>query len=282
MHFSLIKLGTAATGFDDVILFMYHALKRLGFTVEIRNHGVNPHSRNIIFGSGSFRAAKRAAFPNNSIVFNLEQLTESSPWLNSDYMRYLATYDVWDYSPRNTAFLQNKMGFSNVVCIRLGYVPEMTRLNSSRRQDVDVLFYGGINDRRRAVLLKLLKAGVNLHVLLGSYGAARDSWIVRSKIVLNTHYFTPANLEMARLGYLWANKKTVLSELGPETEHYPELAAACRYSAYEDLAEAAVDLLADDRDREKQAEAGYRAFSSISLTDELKSIVGCRTFAVQS
>jgi hypothetical protein len=92
------------------------------------------------------------------------------------------------------------------------------------------------------------------------------------------HYFTPASLEVARLGYLWANKKTVLSEFGPETERYPELAEACRYSEYDDLAKAAVELLADDKGREEQAMAGFAAFSSISLTDELKSIVGSRTF----
>ena len=287
MHFSLVKLtpgghATPVNGFDDVILPVYHALKRLGFAVEIRINAVNPQSRNIIFGSCNFPKAADAVLPRNSIVFNLEQLTESSPWVNSAYIRHLAIFNVWDYSPRNVNFLQHKLGLSNVACVRLGYVPEMIRLHCSCPQDVDVLFYGAINDRRRSVLQKLTKAGVNLKSLHGTYGAARDAWIVRSKIVLNVHYYTPASLEVPRLGYLWANKKAVLSEFGPETERAPELAAACRYCAYDDLVEAAADLLADDKAREKQALAGFTAFSSVSLTDELKSIVGSRTFAVNA
>ncbi|MDR2694989.1 MAG: hypothetical protein LBC79_01230 [Deltaproteobacteria bacterium] len=287
MHFSLVKLTrgghhSAANGFDDVILPVYYALKRLGFTVEIRLNEANPQSRNIIFGSGCSPETMSLAFPRDSIVFNLEQLTVSSPWVRSDYLQHLAMFEVWDYSPRNAAFLQSMLGLSNVICVRLGYVPEMTRLDCSCPQDVDVLFYGGLNDRRMAVLQKLTAAGVNPVILQRVYGAARDTWIARSKIVLNMHYYTPANLEVARLGYLWANKRTVLSEFGPETECTPELAEACRYCAYDDLTETAVNLLADDEARKKMALAGFTAFSAMSLTDELKSIVGTRIFTINA
>ena len=285
MHFSLVKLkvgggGNAMDLFDDAILPVYYALKRLGFAVETRINEINPHSRNIIFGSHYFPEEVSAAVPRNSVVFNLEQLTAGSHWANkSSYMRLLEIFDVWDYSPGNVAFLQGALGFSNVVCVRLGYVPEMTRLDRSCPQDVDVLFYGGLNDRRNAVLQKLAAAGVNPVILQRVYGAARDAWIVRSKIILNIHYRRPANLETVRLGYLWANKKTVISEFGPDTERAPELADACRYCVYDDLAEAAVELLADAGAREKQAEAGFAAFSSMPLTEALKPVVGSRIFA---
>lgn len=283
MHFSLIKLtlggsGTTASVFDDAILPVYYALQRLGFTVEIRLNDVNPHSRNIIFGSCNFPNEVSAAIPRDSTVFNFEQLTARNSWVGSEYMRHLAMFDVWDYSPGNVLFLKDTMGLSNVVCVRLGYVPEMTRSHYSGPQDVDVLFYGTISDRRRAVLQKLSDAGVNVAILQRMYGAERDAWIARSKIVLNIHLYQPAILEVVRLGYLWANKKTILSEYGPDTERPPELAGACRYSAYGELVEAATDLLADDKARKKQALAGFTAFSSMSLTDELKSIVGKRTF----
>ncbi len=282
MHFSLVKLmpegHLAVNGLDDVILPLRYALERLGFAVEIKVNEVNPHSRNIIFGSCNVPKAASAALPRNSIVFNLEQFTEGSPWVNSAYARHLADFPVWDYSPRNVAFLKDKLGLSNVTGIRLGYVPEMTRLNEALPQNVDVLFYGSVNERRKLALQKLAEAGINLKILQGVYGAERDAWIARSKVILNVHHYAPASLEVPRLGYLWANKKAVVSELRPDTEIYPELTEACCFCDYNRLADAVGETLADGKARKKQAEAGFAAFSSISFADGLRNIVGRRSF----
>ena len=54
--------------------------------------------------------------------------------------------------------------------------------------------------------------GINLHILQGVYGAERDAWIVRSKVVLNIHYYMPASLEAPRLGYLWVFSEMSLAD----------------------------------------------------------------------
>ncbi len=282
MHFSLVKIAPpgflSAHGFDDVILPLYHAFARLGFRVEMRVNSANPNSVNILFGTCQAPALADAAFPSNSIVFNLEQLA-SSAWAGEAYVGHLKRFTVWDYSPRNIARLERDFGLPGVTLMRLGYVPEMTRLRRDFPQDVDLLFYGYANERRKNALDAMVKGGVRLGALSGEYGAARDQAIARAKIVLNVHYYTPASLEIVRLGYLWANRKAVVSELRDDTELYPGLESACLFSSYDKLRPAVHSLLRDDAARERQGEAGFAAFSAMRQEDFLKEVLGPRLHA---
>ncbi len=279
MHFSLVKMNPEDSlpshGFDDVILPLYHALRALGFSVEIRKNSVNPKSRNIVFGSCIAPRRIGRELPANSIIFNLEQFAEGSMWANRDYLTHLRDFTVWDYSRRNIGFLA-ELGVPGVVHVPLGYVPEMTRLRPDFPQDIDVLFYGAINERRREVLQRLQEHGVHLLAAQGVFGETRDVLIARAKLILNIHYYIPANLEVARLGYLWANSKAVVSEWRDDTECEAHLAGACAFFPHEKLAEGVMALLADDAARREQAERGFAAFASYPLERTLEHLAGRR------
>ena len=285
MHFSLVKIcppGSPAHGFDDAVLPMYHALRRLGFSVEIRLNTPNPATRNIVFGSCVSPRLVGRTLPRSSIIVNLEQLVPGSIWMNNNYITHLRDFTVWDYSKRNLGVLHG-LGITNTVLVPLGYVPEMTRLRPDFPEDIDVLFYGLLNDRRAAVLGALQERGIRaVAAPSDTFSDKRDALIARAKIILNVHFTLPASLEVVRLGYVWANRKAVVSERHESTEVDPCFSRACAYFPYGGLTEGVLSLLADAKARLAQAESGYAAFAARPLEGILKAVVGQRLFAASA
>ncbi len=280
MHFTLVKMAppnkshSAADGFDDVILPIRHGLSRLGYSVETRINEVNAQSVNILFGTCQLATLDRFHPPANSIIFNLEQI--NSPWYTEQYIKHLKRHTVWDYSHRNARYFRKSLGMDNVVEMRLGYVPEMTRLARDFPRDIDVLFYGAVNERRQKVLEALSRTKLRLGILQGEYGINRDYAIARSKLIVNIHFYSPATLEVPRLGYLWANHRPVVSEFAPETERDPGLEETCRFCSYDDLLPAVMEMARSDSAGEEQAEKAFAAFSSVRQEDILEAVVGRR------
>ncbi len=279
MHFSLVKFHPgpepAASGFDDAILPLYFGFRRLGFAVEIRVNSLHPTATNILFGVNQYTRLPVEHIPNNTIIFNLEQLSSGDIWFTPQYVRILKEFQVWDYSARNCEGLRRRFGI-HARHVRLGYVDEMTRIPAARPA-VDVLFYGFLNKRRIEALDKLQRAGTRLFLPSGPLlGEERDRMIAQSALILNIHYHLPASLEVVRLGYLWANRKAVVSECGPDTEIPAGLETACIYSAYEDLVPCVERLLSDGSALRAQAEEGFRSFARLRQADILQEIVGAR------
>ena len=279
MHFSLVRISppdaAPSHGFDDAMLPLYHALKSLGYDVEILCNRSNPRSRNIVFGSCLAPRKTGRELPPGSIIFNLEQLTGDSKWMNPEYLAHLRNFPVWDYSPGNIAALE-QLGLTGVQHVPPGYVPEMTRISRDYPQDVDVLFYGLINDRRHAVIKRLYDAGLKVLATQEAFGNLRDALLARSRLLLNVHYYVPARLEIVRLGYAFANKKAVVAEWRPDTEIPPGLESACAFFPHEELLEGVQRLLADADLRKKQEEAAFAAFAAMPLARTLEKLVGRR------
>jgi hypothetical protein len=156
-----------------------------------------------------------------TIVYNLEQIDESSSWCSPTYLRMLQSCQVWDYSAPNIASLTRLGVTVKVRHVPVGYVPELTRIAAGPAEDIDVLFYGSMNERRNNVISQLRQAGLNAHTVFGMYGPARDALIARSKVVLNMHYYEANIFELVRVSYLLANRKAVVAECKPGTKIGP-------------------------------------------------------------
>jgi hypothetical protein len=155
------------------------------------------------------------------IIYNTEH--QSSDWLrHPSYVGLLGSHEVWDYRP-------NGLG----KYVPIGYVPELTRIPKADPQDIDVLFYGSMNERRAKVIKELRRTGLYVAAPFGAYGKERDALIARAKVVLNMHYYEPGEFEAVRVSYLWANRKCVVSESSPTGptggEPYGHLVDACRW-----------------------------------------------------
>jgi hypothetical protein len=148
-------------------------------------------------------------------------------------------------------------------------MPQLTRIQPSK-EDIDVLFYGSLNERRVKVLGKLQEKGVKVTDLFGVYGHKRDAYISRSKIVLNIHFFESKVFEIVRISYLLANRKFVISELGSDRKIETFFDAGLVFSTYDTIIDTCLNYLKDGRIRAKIAKKGFSLMRSLDQVQFLK------------
>jgi len=254
--------------FKDFAEAIHSGLIELGFTSFFNQNTIINEATNIIFGAHLIN--DQSNFPAGSVIFNLEQLESDSQYCNERYFDCLAAHTVWDYSQRNITYLKNKNINPAAILIPLGFSPSVCRIEKPEMQDIDVLFYGAINERRKKILDDLNAAGLNVVSLIGVYGSELDQHIARSKTVLNLHFHASKIFEVVRVGFLLNNKKAVVSEVDADTEIDPVLRGAITGVPYEQLVQALIKLVRDDHLRCEAEEHGFRIFSQRTQSDILK------------
>ncbi len=252
--------------FDEVAQGFNAAFRALGLECEIVREPSRLGDVTIVLG-GNLLSAVPVPQGKRLILFNLEQITPGSPWLTDAYLALLRRYPVWDYSEGNIAELA-RMNIKAAHC-GIGYVPELTRI-APAVEDIDVLFVGSVNDRRLTVLKQLATAGVNVEARFNVYGAERDAFLARSKIMLNVHYYESRLFEIVRVSYLLANRKCVVSETGADRAIEQQFEPGIAFAPYEKLAETCIGLLKDAAARGATAEAGLARIKSMPQTEYLR------------
>ncbi|MCV6970387.1 glycosyltransferase family 1 protein, partial [Mycobacterium bohemicum] len=246
--------------FNEVAEALHYGLVTLGHDSVLTNRLDFDDRRTIVLG-GNLLVQYALEPPKNPIFYNLEQLGDDLPWMTMpEFVDLFRRYPTWDYSQANIEYLAAR-GLARPAHVPIGYVPELTRI-APAPEDIDVLFYGALNGRRYAVLRELHDRGLRVKWLSGAYGASRDAWIARSKIVLNVHYWDAKIFEVTRVSYLLANRRAVVSERGGDPTLERELESGIAFADYDELVERCVELLGDERARRELAEQGYRAFSA--------------------
>ena len=208
--------------------------------------------------------------PKNSIIYNLEQLGSSSLYITDTYIGQLRNHIVWDYSEQNLAWLKYHGINDSAILMPIGYVPTLERVVKNTHQDIDVLFYGWMNERRQHIIRELEKLNLKVVALYKVFGSELDHYIARSKVVVNIHYYETKIFEIIRVSYLLTNRKAVVSEATPETEIDPDLRNAIIGVSYDELADACQKLVHDDDLRHIQEEKAHTIFSARSQVDCMK------------
>jgi hypothetical protein len=188
-------------------------LTRLGHDSVLTTSQPDPDRLPIVFGAQLLERVP-LALRDDAIVYNLEQISPDSPWMKPTLLDALRRHRVWDYSTRNLAALE-RLGVRGAVHVPIGYVPELARI-APGPDDIDVLFYGSVNDRRAQVLEALAGCGLRVAAPFGCYGRERDMFIGRARIVLNMHFYEARVFEAVRVSYLLANQRFVISERGAD------------------------------------------------------------------
>ncbi|QTD45821.1 methyltransferase domain-containing protein [Ottowia testudinis] len=197
--------------------------------------------------------------PAHAIIYNLEQLVDwSRENAASPYFERLKQHEVWDYSEVNMSVLREQ-GHERAKHVPLGYAPQLARI-AHARQDIDVLFYGSMNERRQQIIVQLKAKGLKVETLFGVYGEQRDRVIARAKVVLNMHYYPSGTFEIARVSYLLANRKAVVCEHSAMTPAYAHLSEAMAYVPYEELVSSCARLVADETQRKALELRAFECF----------------------
>ena len=251
--------------FREIGETLHHALTSIGHDSVLTNRLDLDDRHTIVFGS-NLLAVHAIPPPKNAILFNLEQVhyeSDDSVWMTPELLDLFRRYPVWDYSRANIERL-TALDVPQLTHVPIGYTPELTRI-SPATEDIDVLFYGSTEDlRRRAVLDELRARGLRVEELFGVYGASRDAWIARSKIVINIHMsrYKAQLFQIARVSYLLANRRAVVSELATDLADYRDLESGIAFAQYDGLVDRCVELAGDEQARHDLAERGYQAFSA--------------------
>lgn len=170
---------------------------------SLRNEFKDDKSNNIIVcGAHDFsRTLSIDVFKNKYdkvIVFNQEPLTATQrQFMHQNYYVWLKQADeVWDYDEQNIEVL--KLIRPDVKLHILKPYKDWSKYNPVEK-DIDILFYGAINEHRRTVLDELKKK--YKVVILNSWdGNVIDNYIMRSKVLLNIHYYYESSMqEQARM-----------------------------------------------------------------------------------
>jgi len=246
--------------FREVAEGLHHGLLALGHDSVLTHRLDLDHRRTIVLGS-NLLALHRMEPPKDPILFNLEQVEGASwQWARTPLLDLLRRYPVWDYSEANIERLV-EWQVPRPTHVPIGHVPQLTRI-APAAEDIDVLFYGSLNERRRVILDELLARGFRVKWLFGVYGATRDAWIARSKVVINIHFFESKVFEIARVSYLLANRRAVVSEYGAHPNDERDLESGIAFAEYDDLVDRCIELIGDERARHQLGERGYATFAS--------------------
>lgn len=256
--------GYAHSGaFAEVAESIHHGLVLLGHESKIVTGHAFPNDRPaIVLGANLLPWCVNLAIPPGSVLYNLEQVQRGSGWFSDAALDVLRKYPVWDYSRRNIAALAKEGIKARLVPI--GYVPELTRIPQlpEKERDIDVLFVGSMNDRRKSVISRLEQRGLRVTHSFGVYGAHRDRIVSRAKIILNIHFYEAKVLEIVRVSYMMANRQFVLSEPGADTTEDAQVSGGVVFAEYGRLVEECERWLAAPEERFKVAETGYRIMAA--------------------
>jgi len=271
-HFNIVHASGVGIGgteaYREVIDSVLWGLRHLGHDATYSLNQFHPEATNILFG-GHLLGRLLLDIPQGSIYYNLEQISGHSHYDRNapkDTVRLIAAkFRIWDYTGANIPTWERLNPAWPIKLVPIGYAPVLTRIESARTRDIDVLIYGAVGPQRLAVfasLGRLVNEGLSAVFASGLYGTARDDLIARSKIVLNVNNIPRAKIfEIVRVSYLLANSKAVVSDIYPDSYIEEDIAGGVTFVPPSVIADICRDLLADEERRFQLERDGFVRFS---------------------
>jgi hypothetical protein len=228
--------------------------------------------RQIIIGGNVGTKQTLMGIPDNSIVYNFEQVGNFH--FSAMYLELLRRCEVWDYNHINIERL--KKYAINARYVPFGYVPSLTEEYRPQwdTEEYDVMFVGSMcSDVRVKIIEQLRHRKLNVFTSEACYGHARAEAYQRSKIVLNMHFHKEKIMESVRVGTAMANRKPVVCQMDVDTSADAFLAPGMACVPYDMLAETCERLAHDGEARNKLARLGFEIFSARKMDEILRPIL---------
>ncbi len=208
-------------------------------------------SRVICFNAHAYPA------PPGAIIYNTEDIgvPANGGTVVDDPRARWAGHEVWDAVEANAA----KHGATYVP---IGYHPSMSRFMPlpPEAQDIDVLLYGCMNERRSKLLDGLAARGLNVVAMPRLYGHERDAVLARAKVVLNVAFNPEGSWPTHRAAHLVSNSVFMLGEAMPDAWPF----AITR--PYDEIVESAVFWVRSPQARTEYAARILEEFKKMPLT----------------
>lgn len=268
--------------FNPVISCLCLALEMKGYKIDVLFNVYTSDKPSIVIGAHLLDKPTELADLKKAVIYNFEQISPESHWINKDYFKALLAKPYIDYSIANinSAFDINK----GIVARHLPFAYESPMdytyvardVFRVKTKDIDVLFFGSMNDRRAKVIDQLKNMGLHVQAVFGVYGPELSVLIHRSKVVLNMHYYESSIFEAVRVLPLLASRVAVVSEQSVDDSDYsylnPPFGIKC--VTYENLASTCKVLVEDNEARELLADTGYANVKLKAMVQSLENVGG--------
>jgi hypothetical protein len=246
--------------FWELAELIHFSLIELGYQSTLQFKKMEKDATNIVLGVHLLEIDLIPKMPKSTIFINTEQIYLDDTSWNKNIFEWAKHFEFWDYSEKNITKFK-ALGIPNVKLLKLGFQKELARIKKSPHQDIDVLFYGSINERRQKVLSQLEATGLKVKSVFGLYGKDRDQLIARSKVVLNHHFYKSEIFEIVRVFYLLSNTIAVVGEVNDTTSIEETYKNAICATPYEGLVSCCETLLLNPAYREEVEKNGFEAIS---------------------
>ena len=259
--------------FWELSELLIYSLRDLKFDVILSINEIIADRQNIVFGA---HLLTNNDFPVSTIIFNTEQLWNGVESWVEKIISLGQRYTIWDYNSNNIDFLIGK-NCNKVFKFEIGFHNKLNRIKQKKVKDIDVLFYGSLKERRKNLLTELSNSGLKVKHLFGVYGAQRDEYVSRAKIVLNCHHYNAKIFEIVRVHYLVNNSIPIVSELDTETKIDPFWKNIIFNVPYNEIIQECKRLSANESERNKISKFAFKELQSrpqIKFTQKLIENIG--------
>ena len=232
--------------FQETANLLMYSLQELGHKAVVAFNDIDVTKINIIIGIHMVDDNFINQIPPSTIILNTEPLEHVITDWKNQIVKYCQTgLEIWDYNDVNVAYLRNN-GVNNIKKLCFGYQRELQTIKTDQTRDVDVLFYGSMNERRHIILSELINRSLNVQTLFGVYGNERDEWISRAKVVLDHNHYDYNIFNVVRVFYLLTNGVAVVSEAKETTEIEPQSKEGVIASPYEKIVDNVMRIVHDE------------------------------------
>jgi GR25 family glycosyltransferase involved in LPS biosynthesis len=175
------------------------------------------------------------SLPGFYVAFQMEQ-SVSTRWFTEKYFNILEnSFAIFDYSLTNIKYLTS----NNISAKQIFYMPLSTLSNSVfdsyEEEDVDVLFYGDINNERRKKYIEALREKYSVKVINNLFGEDLAYELSKAKVVVNIHFYENALLETTRIYECLSNNKIIVSEKSSDFNEHNALIEIVDFVEIDDI-----------------------------------------------
>ncbi len=204
------------------------------------------------------------------VLVNLEQLGDGGAAVTPQYLDLLRTCRAVDYDAGNVSAYADDP--CDVPLLTVGYAPYLGAAPPVPwdEREIDVLFVGGMNERRRDVLERIGATGVGLVVFDAPvYGAERDEVVRQSRCVVNVSYYASGRFEQVRASVVMSNGTPLVSERRADLADVPPAYRDSVLWFDPERPEHFFGSFLRTREFEERAEAALAAFRASARDDDV-------------
>jgi hypothetical protein len=261
-----------------------HLLRKRGIPTELRQ-GMSFRTRAEMQFSrdvwlGFWFGVPLTCLPRTYVAWNPEPLDQprDRTGVTEEFFRLLeGATRVWEYKRENASELDARK--ITWTFVPFGYAPSYEDLyrqsiDETTTEDIDVLFFGSMCERRERLLKVLEARGHNVFIAneqRTAYGKELDRLLARSKVVLGIHYFTEPVAQiadLARVAYPISNRRFVIHERPEAPTSDPAFAQTVVCPPYADVVATIEHFLEVPGERRDHAERAYEWFKQSYSLDE--------------